>query len=71
MRPPHLASYAPGLKEGQKVARGDPIGTVGTSGNADPAGPHLHFAVYRMVPGERWHQGTPVNPYPLLAGTAR
>jgi len=67
----HLDSYAPGLKEGQKVARGDPIGTVGTSGNADPAGPHLHFAVYRMAPGERWHQGMPVNPYPLLAGTAR
>jgi murein DD-endopeptidase MepM/ murein hydrolase activator NlpD len=64
----HLDAYAPGLKEGQKVARGDPIGTVGSSGNANPAGPHLHFAVNRMAPGERWHRGTPVNPYPLLAG---
>jgi len=65
----HLDAYAPGLKEGQKVKRGDPIGTVGFSGNANPAGPHLHFAVNRMAPGERWHQGTPVNPYPLLAST--
>jgi peptidoglycan LD-endopeptidase LytH len=67
----HLDAYAPGLKEGQKVKQGDPIGTVGFSGNANPAGPHLHFAVNRMAPGERWHEGTPVNPYPLLAGTGR
>jgi peptidoglycan LD-endopeptidase LytH len=66
----HLDAYAPGLKEGQKVKRGDPIGTVGSTGNANPAGPHLHFAVNRMAAGERWHQGTPVNPYPLLAGPA-
>lgn len=64
----HLEAYAPGLREGQHLERGDPIGMVGSTGNADPAGPHLHFAVHRMAPGERWHQGTPVNPYPLLAG---
>ena len=50
-------------------ARGDPIGTVGSTGNANPAGPHLHFAIHRMAPGERWYQGRPVNPYPLLAGS--
>lgn len=65
----HLEGYAPGLKEGRQVKRGDPIGTVGTTGNANPAGPHLHFAVYRMAPGEKWYKGTPINPYPLLAGT--
>ena len=64
----HLDSYAPGLGEGQSVRQGDAIGTVGTSGNADPAGPHLHFAVHRMAPGEDWHEGRAVNPYPLLAG---
>ena len=64
----HLDAYAPGLREGQRVRQGDPIGTVGSTGNADPAGPHLHFAVNRMNAGERWWQGTPVNPYPLLAG---
>jgi len=64
----HLLSYAPGLAEGQKVARGSPIGRVGHTGNANPAGPHLHFAIFRMNPGERWWQGTAINPYPLLAG---
>jgi murein DD-endopeptidase MepM/ murein hydrolase activator NlpD len=64
----HLDSYAQGLKEGQRIRRGDPIGTVGISGNANPSGPHLHYAIYRMRPGERWYRGTPVNPYPLLAG---
>jgi murein DD-endopeptidase MepM/ murein hydrolase activator NlpD len=66
----HLDAYAPGLREGQAVRRGDPIGTVGSTGNANPAGPHLHFAVNRMGPADRWWQGTPVNPYPLLAGAA-
>lgn len=64
----HLDAYAPSLREGMKVGRGDPIGTVGYSGNANPAGPHLHFAVYRMSPGQSWYQGTPVNPYPMLTG---
>jgi len=64
----HLDAYAPGLKEGQKVKRGDPLGTVGSTGNANPAGPHLHFAVHNMAPGEDWHEGSPINPYPLLAG---
>ena len=64
----HLQGYAPGLREGQHIARGTPIGTVGVSGNANPAGPHLHFAINRMNPGEKWWQGTAINPYPLLAG---
>jgi murein DD-endopeptidase MepM/ murein hydrolase activator NlpD len=62
----HLQGYAPSLREGMSIARGDPIGTVGSTGNANPHGPHLHFAIHRMEPGERWHQGTPINPYPLL-----
>jgi murein DD-endopeptidase MepM/ murein hydrolase activator NlpD len=64
----HLSAYAPGLREGQKVRRGTPIGYVGYTGNANPEGPHLHFAINRMQAGESWHQGTPINPYPLLAG---
>ncbi|HVL79231.1 MAG TPA: M23 family metallopeptidase [Sphingomicrobium sp.] len=64
----HLSAYAPGLREGQRVRRGTPLGYVGHSGNASPDGPHLHFAINRMNPDDRWHQGTPVNPYPLLAG---
>ena len=64
----HLNAYAPGLREGQRIDRGTPVGTVGATGNANPAGPHLHFAIHRMNPGERWWQGTAINPYPLLAG---
>ena len=64
----HLQGYAPGLAEGQKVKRGQVIGRVGHSGNADAAGPHLHFAINQMRAGEKWYQGSPINPYPLLAG---
>ena len=64
----HLQGYAPGLAEGQQVKRGQVLGRVGHTGNANPEGPHLHFAVNRMEPGWKWHQGAPVNPYPLLAG---
>ena len=63
----HLSAYAPGLHEGQRLLRGAPVGFVGTTGNANPAGPHLHFAINRMEPGEKWWQGTAINPFPLLA----
>src|SRR3569833_75314 len=64
----HLSAYAPGLHEGQQVKRGQVIGRVGHTGDASAAGPHLHFAVNSMAPGERWWNGTAINPYPLLAG---
>jgi murein DD-endopeptidase MepM/ murein hydrolase activator NlpD len=67
----HLDGYAAGLHEGQAIRQGDPIGRVGSTGDASPDAPHLHFAVYRMAPGERWWQGSAVNPYPLLGGKAR
>ena len=63
----HLEEYAPGLTEGQKVSRGARLGSVGSTGNANPTGPHLHFAVHQMAKDEDWHEGSPVNPYPLLA----
>jgi len=66
----HLQGYAPGLAEGQHLARGAPLGLVGSSGNADAAGPHLHFAINRMRADEPWYRGTPINPYPLLAAEA-
>ena len=64
----HLSAYAPGLHEGQQLKRGQVIAQVGHTGDANAAGPHLHFAVNAMAPGERWWHGTPINPYPLLAG---
>jgi peptidoglycan LD-endopeptidase LytH len=64
----HLARYAPGLRAGQPVARGDVLGFVGTTGNAPKSAPHLHFAVFRLETRGRWWSGEPVNPYPLLRG---
>jgi len=65
----HLDRYAEALREGQKVLRGDRLGYVGTSGDAPPGTPHLHFAIFRLGPEKRWWIGTPINPYPLLLGT--
>lgn len=64
----HLKGYAPGLAEGQRVARGQVVGYVGDTGNAGAGNTHLHFAVSWMRAGDRWYQGEPVDPYPLLAG---
>jgi murein DD-endopeptidase MepM/ murein hydrolase activator NlpD len=64
----HLQGYAPGLAERQALRRGDVIGYVGSTGNANPAAPHLHFAVFQLGPERRWWQGTAINPYPLLRG---
>jgi len=63
----HLDRYAEGLREGQSLKRGELIGYVGSSGNANPAAPHLHFAIFLLGPEKRWWQGAPLNPYPLLA----
>lgn len=38
--------YTQLVKEGQLVESGDLIGTVGNTGNAINAGPHLHFSIY-------------------------
>ena len=64
----HLSAYAPGLAEGQQVKRGQVIARVGHSGDASASAPHLHFAINTMGAGDRWWNGTPINPYPLLAG---
>jgi len=62
----HLDSYAPGLADGASVTRGQTVGFVGTTGNAPPNVPHLHFAIARSDNVAKWWQGSPVNPYPLL-----
>jgi murein DD-endopeptidase MepM/ murein hydrolase activator NlpD len=62
----HLDRYAPDLKEGQQVEKGDVIGYIGSTGNASPDAPHLHFAVHRLTPERLWWKGEPLNPFPLL-----
>jgi murein DD-endopeptidase MepM/ murein hydrolase activator NlpD len=67
----HLDGYAPGIAEGRTVKRGELIGYVGSTGNASPDAPHLHFAIFVLGPEKRWWKGTAINPYPLLGGKPR
>ena len=62
----HLDHYAPGLKEGDPVARGQVIGYVGSTGDASPEAPHLHFEITRLHPDKHWWEGDSINPYPIL-----
>lgn len=62
----HLDRYADGLAEGQTVQRGQLLGYVGSTGNADPEAPHLHFGIFRLDAEQRWWTGVPMNPFPCL-----
>lgn len=62
----HLERYADGLKNGGRVTRGQVIGYVGTSGNAPPDTPHLHFAIFKLTDAKRWWEGVAIDPYPIL-----
>jgi murein DD-endopeptidase MepM/ murein hydrolase activator NlpD len=55
----HLTGYAPNVKEGMEVQEGDMIGFVGTTGNAPPNTPHLHFQVMRS--DANYWNGTPID----------
>jgi peptidoglycan LD-endopeptidase LytH len=55
----HMSAFAPGLKLGDPVTRGQLIGFVGDTGNPGPGNYHLHFEVHPQG-------GVAVNPYPLL-----
>ena len=55
----HLSGFAPGLKLGDKVIRGQVIGYVGDTGNPGPGNYHLHFEVHPKG-------GDAVDPFPLL-----
>ena len=67
----HLLGYRSGLAVGDTVARGDVIGYVGTTGNASPDEPHLHFQVMKRGAGRAWWDGPPINPYTFFAFDGR
>lgn len=64
----HLDRYADGIREGQTVRRGTVIGYVGSTGNARPDAPHLHFAIFRLGADKQWWKGEPINPFGFLGG---
>ena len=66
----HLDRYRDGLVEGMPLLRGDTLGFVGTTGNAPPNVPHLHFQVARLGADRRWWTGAPVDPLPFLREAA-
>ena len=59
----HLDRYAAGVKEGDRVKKGQVIGHVGTTGNAPPKTPHLHFAIFRLTEQKQWWKGAPIDPF--------
>jgi murein DD-endopeptidase MepM/ murein hydrolase activator NlpD len=62
----HLDSYAPNLKEGMLLRKGDTLGFVGTTGDAPKDVPHLHFAVFKLGPEKQWWKGEALDPLPML-----
>jgi uncharacterized membrane protein len=66
----HLDAYAPELRDGLALSRGQLIGYVGSTGNASPNAPHLHFAIAQNPGVAQWWKGTPVDPLPLLQRAA-
>jgi murein DD-endopeptidase MepM/ murein hydrolase activator NlpD len=62
----HLERYAEGLKEGDRIRKGQVLGYVGVSGNAPKDTPHLHFAIFRLTEAKHWWEGTPIDPYDVL-----
>lgn len=62
----HLDRYADGLVENTPIKRGQLLGYVGSTGDANAAAPHLHFAIARGHPSVAWWKGEAINPFPLF-----
>jgi murein DD-endopeptidase MepM/ murein hydrolase activator NlpD len=63
----HLERYRTALAVGDRVAKGSVIGYVGTTGNAPPDTPHLHFQVMKRAVGRAWWDGPAINPFSFFA----
>jgi murein DD-endopeptidase MepM/ murein hydrolase activator NlpD len=67
----HLDAYGAGIGKGTRLERGQVIGYVGTSGNADLREPHLHFQVMIRPNDGRWSGGQAIDPRPLFASAGQ
>ena len=64
----HLRDYAPGSARGRKCRAAHCSAMSATPATPRPTARTSISRSTAMQPGEKWHQGTPINPYPLLAG---
>lgn len=62
----HLESYADNIHDGAAVKKGEVIGYVGTSGNAPPNTPHLHFSMGLGDALRKWWVTSSVDPYEVF-----
>ena len=68
----HLDRYSDKLPETVRIKQGFVIGYVGTTGNAPPNTPHLHFQAMRLAPDQRdWWNGTPVDVRSFITRTGK
>lgn len=67
-----MNAFAQDMKVGNPIKKGQHIGYVGDSGNAETTPPHLHFSVHKLPNSsarcatEGEHDNPPVNPYGYL-----
>ena len=61
----HMSRFAPDLSEGDRVESGDVIGAVGNTGYGERPGHNDEFT-YHLHIGIQDHDGTWINPYPLM-----
>jgi len=59
-------AFAPGIRDGARVTRGQLVAYMGDSGNAEWTSPHLHFEIHGPGRGD-----APINPYPSLIAATR
>ena len=53
--------------KGQLVKRGVFLNYVGSTGNASPDAPHLHFAIFRLTAERQWWKGVSINTYSVFS----
>lgn len=66
-----MNAYAPDMNPGNRVVRGQFVGWVGDSGNAENTVSHLHFSVHPLTSQGRCSEDQAINPYWNLLSATR
>jgi murein DD-endopeptidase MepM/ murein hydrolase activator NlpD len=64
----HLDRFAPAMREGKTLRRGEVLGYVGNTGNSGVGNYHLHFGISITSDPKQYWGGRDINPYPRLRG---